>query len=77
MCAPKTRNDSVPDSDSEEDDDSNQITLRAKWSIDHSKTLDEVLQKLDEFKAYVKSLKDDGYELEGEITDDYGFLSKT
>jgi hypothetical protein len=77
MC--KTSSDSEPgeneageDSYSEEES----ITIRAKWSMDNAKTIDEAIEKLQEYIEYLRSLKSDGWELNDPIEDDYGFLYK-
>ncbi len=58
----------------EEEDDS--PIIRAKWSMDGASTLDEAIEKLNEFIEYLRSLKADGWELRDTIDDDYGFLKK-
>ena len=70
--------DSMPDlaSDSDESNDENSSIIRAKWSIDGAKTLDEVIEKLHNFIGHIEDLKRDGWELTGQIDDDYGFIRK-
>lgn len=58
-------------------EDHDEVTLRAKWCIDGANNLDEVIQKLHDFIAYVQGLKDEGYELIDTVNDDYGFCRKT
>lgn len=50
--------------------------VRAKWSIDGAKTLAEAAQKAREFADYLQGLHDEGWRLEDEISDDYGFCYK-
>ena len=57
-------------------DDENNDIIRAKWQIDGSKTLDECVQKLENFIAYIKALKLDGWELRKVVDDDYGFIRR-
>lgn len=60
----------------EDDEFDDSPIIRAKWSIDGASTLDEAVEKLHEFIAYLKSLKEEGWELRDTIDDDYGFLKK-
>jgi len=56
--------------------DEDHITIRAKWAMDGATSLDEAVQMLEDFKQYLIGLKNDGYELEGEVDDDYGFCRR-
>jgi hypothetical protein len=58
------------------EDEEEPYILRAKWCMDGSKSLDECVSKLEEFIAYIKELKEEGFELREELDDDYGFLYK-
>jgi hypothetical protein len=69
---PETFTESEPSEVEEEN-----ICIRAKWSMDDASTIDEAVIKLNEFIEYLKSLKNDGWELREPIQDDYGFLYKT
>lgn len=71
MCkAPEnTPSDSETETPSEEDDIE---YLRAKWMFDGAKTLDEVIQKLRQHIEHIEELKREGWELIGEVQDDYG-----
>ena len=62
------------DSDTETEEE--HVCIRAKWTIDDAKTIDEAVEKLNEFITYLKSLKEEGWELREPISDDYGFLYK-
>ena len=53
------------------------ICIRAKWTIDGSATIDEAIDKLNNFMEYLKELKNEGWTLREPINDDYGFLYKT
>lgn len=66
--------DELAHEDTEEEDEN--ICIRAKWTIDDAKTIDEAIDKLNDFIAYLKSLKEEGWELRDPISDDYGFLYK-
>lgn len=63
---------------SEEDDKSSESTvcIRCKWIADGAQTLDEVIEKLQEYICYIETLKADGYELIDSMDDDYGFVRK-
>ena len=50
--------------------------IRGKWMLDGCETLDEVIETLGALQASFKKLKAEGYELNGPIEDDYGFISK-
>jgi RecJ-like exonuclease len=58
------------------DEDEEEIIIRAKWVMDGAATLDEAIQKLNEYSNYLEELKNQGYELCDPIEDDYGFLQK-
>ena len=85
MCA--APNDIHQDADKDQDTESDpedqseveeeNICIRAKWSMDDSNTIDEAIEKLKDFIEYLKSLKNEGWELREPIQDDYGFLYKT
>lgn len=62
------------DEDDEEEDD--EEIIRMKWCADGSKTLDEVIEKLQNQIKYIQALKEDGYELTRVMDDDYGFIKK-
>ena len=68
------------DSDIDDEDKSwdseKQMVLKAKWSLDGTSTLDEVIERSYELIEYYKQLKADGWELEGSIEDDWGFLRR-
>jgi len=65
--------DSESDDHEEEEDD---MVIRAKWQMDGATTLDEAVQKLEGFIAYLKELKAGGWELRNTIDDDWGFVYK-
>ena len=44
------------------------------WFI--TKTLDEVIEMIESFKQYVIDLKNDGWELIEEVSDDYGYIKQ-
>ena len=76
MCkAPETESDSATESEVE-DDFENSVLIRAKWSLDGSKTINDIIEKLYEQIEYFKKMKEDGYELIDEINDDYGYAKK-
>ena len=59
-----------------EEEDETEI-IRAKWVMDDARTLDEAIEKLQQFVEHILALKAEGYELVGPIQDDYGFIRKT
>jgi hypothetical protein len=69
--------DSADDHTDSECESEENICIRAKWTIDDAKTIDEAIEKLHGFIEYLKSLKEEGYELRDPISDDYGFLYKS
>ena len=56
--------------DEYEDDE----TIRCKWVGDGSKTLDELIERLNGFAEYVRHLKQEGWELIETMDDDWGFI---
>jgi len=50
--------------------------IRGKWMMDGATTLDEAINHIDEFKKFLITLKEDGYELITPIEDDYGLIKK-
>jgi len=72
-------NDNLSDEETEEynEEGENSICIRAKWTIDGAKTIDEAIELLNEFIRHLKYLKEEGWELRDEISDDYGHLYKT
>jgi hypothetical protein len=62
--------------DESEWDPENNITIRAKWTMDSAKTLDECIEKLQNYIKYLGALKEEGWELINAVDDDYGFLRK-
>ena len=65
------------DSDTVTETEEEHVCIRAKCTIDDAKTIDEAVEKLNEFIAYLKTLKEEGWELREPISDDYGFLYKS
>lgn len=51
-------------------------TIRAKWMLDGATTLDECIDKCNEFIQYIKDLKADGWTLDEGVGDDYGYMSR-
>ena len=62
---------------SEEEEEEESMCIRAKWTIDGANTIDEAIEKLNDFIEYLRSLKEEGWKLREPIDDDYGFLYKT
>ncbi len=60
----------------DEFDEENNMTLRAKWTMDKAKTLDECIEKLQGFIEYIKQLKEEGWELTQPVDDDWGFIRR-
>lgn len=55
-------------------DDERHETIRCKWVADGSRTLDEVIEKLEDFIETIRNHQRLGYELVAEMTDDYGHM---
>ena len=51
--------------------------IRAKWCIDGAETLSEAATMLRDFAKYLETLESQGWQLQGLIDDDYGFIAKT
>ena len=54
----------------------NELLIRAKWIMDDAITLEQAARKLEEYAKYLRELKDNGWELNSPVRDDYGFLEK-
>lgn len=50
--------------------------IRAKWVMDGSTTLKEAAETLRAFATHLEEGSDDGWELKGEVSDDYGFIHR-
>ena len=61
----------TPDS-TDEDEWENTVTIRAKWSYDGAKTIDEIIERLHEQIEHFTQMKAEGWELISEIQDDWG-----
>jgi hypothetical protein len=57
-------------------DEEKQMVLKSKWALDGCKSLDDVIERSYELIEYYKELKKEGWELEGPIEDDWGFLKR-
>jgi hypothetical protein len=53
-----------------------EILIRAKWTFDRAKTLSGAAQRLRDHAADLDGLAALGFELRGEIVDDYGFIGR-
>lgn len=51
-------------------------TVRAKWTFDGAKSIDEMVEALERKAEYLKELKGEGWKLKQEVKDDYAFLVK-
>lgn len=62
-------------SDEEEDSYDGEDTIeRGKWIYDGCKTIDEMIQRLINKIEELRRLKEDGWEVEDTVDDDYAFL---
>jgi hypothetical protein len=82
MCNTQSEKSDKSDSDmpelvDEESEEEENICIRAKWTIDGASTIDEAIEKLNDFIEQLKHLKTEGWDLREPINDDYGFLYKT
>jgi hypothetical protein len=55
-------------------DDKEERVVRAKWTMDESETMDEMAEKLEQKAEYIRDLKEEGWELEDSVQDDYAIL---
>lgn len=55
-------------------DDKEERVVRAKWTMDESETMDEMAEKLEQKAEYIRDLKQEGWELEDSVQDDYAIL---
>jgi hypothetical protein len=75
MC--QTEAEDLTDYSSDEDTQNDDIVIRARWTMDGATTIDEAVEKLDGYIEYLKSLKEEGWELREPVNDDWGFLQKS
>ena len=66
----------IDEEEEEEYDEENNDIIRAKWCIDGCKTLEECAQALEAYAEHMRQLKQEGWELTEEVSDDYGFIHK-
>lgn len=57
-------------------DETEDVTVRAKWTMDGATTLAEAADQLRVYADELEALHDEGYVLRGPIADDYGFYYK-
>jgi hypothetical protein len=55
-------------------DDKEERVVRAKWTMDGSETMDEMAEKLEQKAEYIRDLKEEGWELEDSVQDDYAIV---
>ncbi len=67
---------SYTDSYSEDFDEENNTILRGKWIYDGSKTIDDMVECLRREIRLLSDLKNDGWRLKDEVSDDYAFLER-
>ena len=60
----------------EDEGGDNTILVRSKWVLDGCTTLAEVVDRLRSEIVYYQQLMEEGWELMGEIDDDYGWLKR-
>lgn len=82
MCQAKenideTDVDSIVEEIEDDWDDENNMVLRSKWVLDGAKSIDECIEKYQNFITFLHHLKSEGWELTNTIDDDYGFLRRT
>lgn len=59
------------------EDYGDELTIRAKWSIDGATTLGEAADMLRKFALWLECTAAEGWELVDPIQEDYGFCHKT
>jgi hypothetical protein len=57
-------------------DDEDELTIRAKWSMDGATSLKEAAAHLRAFADQLDSLEADGWQLTSPVDDDWGFIRK-
>lgn len=70
----KTKKRSYFDTRVEDVDMENTLTVRAKWILDGASSIDEIIGKLENEIKYYQHLKTEGWEVDGKVDDDWGFL---
>lgn len=53
-----------------------QEIIRAKWTIDGARTLEEAAQFAENFAAHLRQMAAEGWELTAPVEDDYGHVEK-
>lgn len=48
--------------------------VRAKWTMDESETMDEMAERLEQKAEYIRELKEEGWELEDSVQNDYAII---
>jgi hypothetical protein len=60
----------------DEFDEDDTETIRSKWTMDGAQTLAEAATKLRAYAANLEELEREGWQLVGEVSDDYGHIKK-
>lgn len=60
----------------EREDGTLEETVRAKWSFDGATSIEEMAEMLERKAEALREDKDDGWELESEVQNDYAILVK-
>jgi len=68
--------DNNEEEDGEEEGGEDEIIISAKGVMDGATTLDEAIEKFNEYINYLEELRNEGYELCDPIEGDQGFLQK-
>jgi hypothetical protein len=76
-CQECSSNDDESEEDASDDfDDENNNILRGKWIYDGSKTIDEMIECLHREIKLLTDLKNDGWSLSHEVSDDFAFITR-
>ena len=62
--------------DCEQEEEDKCEVIRAKWTIDGANSLSEAAEMLEMFATHLRNLERNGWQLQEEICDDYGFIRK-
>lgn len=54
----------------------NEEIIRAKWTLDGARTLEEAAQFAENFAAHLRQMAAYGWELTAPVEDDYGHVEK-
>ena len=72
-----TASDFEDNEDIEGGDRADDLTIRAKWSLDGCNSISEIVARLESQKQYYLKLQQEGWEVVSEVSDDWGSMRQT